>query len=293
MTIDAFLKYLQYEKNYSTHTVFAYKRDVKQFIAFVEADACLFSPENIDGSDLRRWIVDLMDKGNTATTVNRKISSVKTFYKYLQMHQVVRVNPVTGIAGPKKPKPLPHFVKADEMDLLFDRVGFKDDFTGTRDRLIMDMLYSTGMRLSELQHLKLKDVDLGAGVVKVTGKRNKQRIIPLNKSLVCNLQSYLEKRKEILSNQKESLFVTLQGNEVYPKLIYRVVNKYLSMITTISKKSPHVLRHTFATVLLNKGADINVVKSLLGHANLSATEVYTHSTFDELTKIYKLAHPRA
>lgn len=293
MIIDTFLKYLQYEKNYSTHTVFAYKRDLSQFSEFERHENNSFSIKDIDDSDIRRWIVFLMDQGNTAATVNRKLSSVKAFFRYLELHALVDTNPASSVRGPKKNKPLPNFIRVDEMDKLLDDVEFGSDFEGLRDRLILDLFYSTGMRLSELIGLRPNDLDLISGVVRVTGKRNKQRIIPITKDVIRNCEAYIEKRNAVIENQSSFLFVTSKGNAVYAKLIYRVVNKYLTAVTTSSKRSPHVLRHTFATALLNRGADINIVKSLLGHANLSATEVYTHNTFEELSKIYKQAHPRA
>ncbi|MFB6340771.1 tyrosine-type recombinase/integrase [Saccharicrinis sp. FJH62] len=291
MLIDQFLKYIQYEKNYSTHTVFAYKKDIEQFFEFLGGDEP--KPENVDSSDIRLWISQLYDDGISPKSVNRKLSSLKSFFKYLHKQDIVKSDPAQLVEGPRIPKRLPTFIKEKEMELLLGDVDFGDDFSAVRDKAVIEMFYGTGIRLSELVSLTHKGVDLPSGVIKVTGKRNKQRLIPLNRKLEETLLTYIDEKSKNGFNFDGSFFVTNKGEDVYEKLIYRIVKKHLAMITTQSKKSPHVLRHTFATILLNKGADINAVKALLGHANLSATEVYTHNTFEELKKVYNKAHPRA
>lgn len=292
MLIEEFLKYLQYEKKYSTHTVFAYERDLNQFISALKIDKDSGIPD-IESADIRYWISELMDEGLSPKSVNRKLSTLKSFFKFLQRKQHLVNNPVLLVSGPSVSKRLPRFVRESELDNLLNCVDFGSGFEAERDKFIIELLYGTGIRLSELIGLKINDVDLSAAVIKVTGKRNKQRLIPLNNTLLKTTRNYLALKQELFGNNNNALFVTVKGAQTYPKLIYRIVKKYLTMVTTQSKKSPHVLRHSFATVLLNKGADINIVKTLLGHANLSATEVYTHNTFDELKKVYNEAHPRA
>lgn len=282
---------MQYEKNYSTHTVFAYKKDIEQFFEFIGGDVP--EPGNVDSSDVRFWIAQLYDNGISPKSINRKLSSLKSFYKYLQKQDLIKVNPVQLVEGPKIPKRLPSFVKEKEMDLLLENMAFGQGFEAVRDKAVLEMFYGTGIRLNELVKLSHNGVDLPSCIIKVTGKRNKQRIIPVNNKLRETLLTYIVEKNKKGFNLAGSFFVTNSGEEVYEKLIYRIVKKHLAMVTTQTKKSPHVLRHTFATILLNKGADINAVKALLGHANLSATEVYTHNTFEELKKIYNKAHPRA
>ena len=292
MLINNFLKYLQYEKKYSTHTVFAYKRDIEQFFDFISGESSA-KPQVIENSDIRLWISSLMEAGQSPKTIHRKLSSLKSFYKYLQLQNIVSVNPAALIKAPKLSKRLPVFLKEKEMDALFSLYEFNNDFEGVRDKCIFELFYGTGLRLSELVGLRHGDLDFDKEVIKVLGKRNKERLMPINTSVTKSLWNYIEFKKEKGFNFNGALFVTKEGKEIYSKLVYRLVNKHLGHITSLHKKSPHVLRHTFATIMLNKGADINAVKSLMGHANLSATEVYTHNTFEELKKVYKDAHPRA
>lgn len=287
----SFLEYLQYEKKYSAHTILSYKNDLTQFFHFLNAETNTINLSEINHQLVRAWIADLMANEIAAKSVNRKLSSLKTFFKYLQKQGLIKINPLSKITGPKTPKRLPVFVDENQMDTLFNELGFEDDFTGLRDRLILDILYQTGMRRSELAALKQSDVDLFNATIKVLGKRNKERIIPISLALKRNLEEYF-KVKEVNSSLSNSIFVTEKGKSLGDQGIYRIVKKYLSRITTISEKSPHVLRHTFATHLLNNGADINAVKDLLGHASLSATQVYTHNTIEKLKKSYKQAHPR-
>lgn len=246
-----------------------------------------------DHHHIRDWIVALMDDGISARSVNRKISSLKSFYRFLVREGITASNPVKKVLLPRTDKKLPVFVHEANMHQLLDEISFGDDFEGSRNRLIMEMLYFTGMRVSELVGLKTGDLNLYESSLKVLGKRNKERIIPLIPEIMPTLREYLSKRSGDHSGGQDALFITSSGGKIYARLVYRIVHHFLGMVTTLDKKSPHVLRHTFATHLLNKGAGLNAIKEILGHANLSATEVYTHNTFEKLKKIYKQAHPRA
>jgi integrase/recombinase XerC len=293
MMIESFLQYLQYEKNYSAHTVESYKNDLYQFKEFVCGDS-IFDPQMIDAVWVRRWIVSLMNKNYSPLSVNRKLSSLKSFFRYLCKNKYLETSPVKNIRGPKVKKPLPHFVKDQEMEKLFAVWDDANAFEGERDKAILDVFYTTGIRCAELAGLKNEDVDFQSKMIKVTGKRNKQRLIPFSDTLRNVLQSYVDvKREAIESPADNAFFVRKNGSALSNSIIYGIVNKRLSEIPNLSKKSPHVLRHTFATSMLNNGADLNAVKELLGHASLSSTEVYTHTTFEELKKAYHQAHPRA
>ena len=311
MVLERFVKYLQYEKRFSPHTVTAYQNDLKQFLlhtatsgqqAKLSADetdakiALLTADINVvTYNDIRDWIVELMNNQQTAKSVNRKIASLRTFFKFLLREGVITSNPASKIQAPKIPKRLPVVVEEDKiLALLSNSENFENDFTGVRDKLIIEMLFGTGIRLAELVGLKDTDVDLYSNTIKVLGKRNKERIIPINNELKALLINYMGlKKSENLYNNSLTLFVTPKGAAAYPKMIYLIVHKYLSYISTQDKKSPHVLRHSFATSLLNNGADLNSIKELLGHANLSATQIYTHNSVERLKSIYKQAHPKA
>lgn len=288
---ESFLSYLQYEKRYSAHTVLSYDCDLTQFFEFISKIKEV-AVEDITFKDVRRWIVFLMNEGKTSRTVNRKLSSLKSFFKYLLRESIIETNPMDRVVGPKQGKKLPGFVSEHAMQILRE-VDFGEGFEGVRDQLVVEMFYQTGMRLSELMKLDESDFDRSTSLVKVLGKRNNERIIPVGKSLINLLDKYLKVRMETFGNVNGFLFVTKKGVPVYEKLLYRIVTKHLSQITTMAKRSPHVLRHTFATHLLNNGAELNAVKELLGHSNLSATQIYTHTTFERLNNIYKQAHPRA
>ncbi|WP_421920356.1 tyrosine-type recombinase/integrase [Marinifilum sp.] len=288
---ESFLSYLQYEKRYSAHTVLSYDCDLTQFFEFYSGSEDI-QIEDITFKDVRRWIVFLMNEGKTSRTVNRKLSTLKSFFKYLLRESVIDSNPMDRVVGPKQGKKLPGFVAEHAMQVLRE-LDFGEGFEGVRDQLVVEMFYQTGMRLSELMNLKEANVDRSASLVKVLGKRNKERIIPLSESLLKLLDLYLVVRDKTFGKLDGFLFVTKKGVPVYEKLLYRIVTKHLSKITTMSKRSPHILRHTFATHLLNNGAELNAVKELLGHSNLSATQIYTHTTFERLNNIYKQAHPRA
>ena len=289
--LHSFFDYLTYEKKYSIHTITSYKNDLHQFIEFINPQKEEFPAVEINYQHVRAWVAELIKHKISARSVNRKLSSLKSFFKYLQRLKIIEINPLSKISGPKTPKRLPVFIDENHMVNLFSDVKFEEGFNGQRDQLILDLLYQTGIRRSELTHLKESDIDLFNSTIKVLGKRNKERIIPISLPLKRNLESYLKVKEELnLSNMM--LLVSEKGNTLSEQAVYKSVKKYLAQITTIQKKSPHVLRHTFATHLLNNGADINAVKDLLGHANLSATQVYTHNTIDKLKKSYKQAHPR-
>jgi integrase/recombinase XerC len=252
------------------------------------------SAADVTMQDVRKWIVGMLDNRYSSVSVHRKISCLRVFYRYLRKEGIVGHDPLEKVVLPKRKKRLPVFVSEDSINKLLDEYDFGDDFTGIRNKTIIEMLYFTGMRRSEMIALRNIDVDLESDLVKVTGKRNKQRIIPLVESFAGRLREYEASRDRIFKGNRESwFFVSDKGNKLYDKYVYNTVKKYLSMVTTIGKKSPHILRHTFATHMLNHGADLNSIKELLGHSNLSATQVYTHNTFEKLKKIYKQAHPRA
>lgn len=293
MYIDAFLKYLRYERNYSGHTVQAYAKDLMQFEAYAkEHQEGVFEPVLVDADMVRNWIVYLLEDHIQASSVNRKLSSLKSFFKYLMKQGVVSVNPLRLVNGPKAKKALPYFVKESDMEQLLDGNGFDEDFEGVRDRLIVELLYDTGMRRSELAGLKDVDIDYGSMLIKVTGKRNKQRLIPFGDGLKDLLCVYVEKRNDEVEATAGFLLVKKSGKPINTSDIYTVVKKRLGEIPTLSKRSPHILRHSFATSMLNNGAELNAVKELLGHSSLASTSIYTHTTFEELKKVYH-AHPRA
>ncbi len=297
--ISLFIDYLTYEKHFSGHTVTAYHKDLLQFASFLKSQFELEETMFINHQHIRSWLVELMNDGVEARSVNRKLSSLRSFYKYLLKEELVNSSPVSKVQGPKTIKKLPVFVEETNMNLLFDKKMdsdgipvFSDDFEGQRNRLILLLFYTCGIRLSELIGLQSANVDYYRKTIKVLGKRNKERIIPITKELSTEIQQYVEiKKKEGLGN--DYLLVLSSNEKLYPKLVYNVVKKFLSMVTSIDKRSPHVLRHTYATHLLNKGADLNAIKELLGHASLAATQVYTHNSIERLKDIHKTRHPRA
>lgn len=293
MLTDSFLDYLRYERNYSDKTVRAYGEDIAQLQEFMkeemgESDLLKVSPDLI-----REWIVSLMDKGYTSTSVNRKLSSLRSFYKYLLKQGKIIVDPLRKIVGPKNKKSLPSFLKEADMNRLLDDTDFGGGFKGCRDRLIIEMFYATGMRRSELIGLDDKDIDFSASLLKVTGKRNKQRLIPFGEELGVRMREYINVRNEVVPDRSDAFFVRESGSRFQPTQIYNLVKRNLSKVVTLKKRSPHVLRHTFATTMLNNEATLGAVKELLGHTSLATTEIYTHTTFEELKKVYKQAHPRA
>jgi len=289
MLQNKFIKYLSSEKRFSEHTIKSYATDLKQFTSFLLSEFQIIDEINeISFQIIRTWIASLLEKGINPRSVNRKISTLKTYFKFLIREGVLIENPITKVVAPKSKKRLPVFIEEDQIASLLNEVQFEKGFVGQRNKLIIELFYVTGIRLSELINIKISDVDLNKQSIKVLGKRNKERIIPLSSNVVNDLNIFIE------NNQKNKyLFTNLEGDKLYNKLVYRLVNKYIAKISSVNKKSPHILRHTFATHMLNNGADINAIKELLGHANLSATQVYTHNTIEKLKTVYKQAHPRA
>lgn len=282
------------ERNYSPDTLLSYGNDLRQFEAyFANVDAEL-TWQTMDVDVVRQWVMTLMDDGYTATSVNRKLSALRSFYRFLLLRGLVTKNPMLKMVGPKKKKPLPVFVKEQDMDRLLDETPDEGDFESVRDHLILETFYLTGMRQAELIGLDDKDVDFSASVIKVTGKRNKQRLIPFGEELRHDVEAYIQLRNEAVPvRDSDALFVRADGRRLYPGLVYNLVKRSLSEVVTLKKRSPHVLRHTFATSMLNHDVNLEVVKELLGHASLKTTEIYTHTSFEELKQIYKQAHPRA
>lgn len=291
---EKFIQYLRNEKNYSSLTEISYLNDIAQFEAFIKNEFGEFNPTLIGRDDIRMWLAHLMEQKLSPKTVNRKLSALKSFFKYLKKIDVIKRNPAENVSGPKAGKRLPTFVNnADLERILDDESIYPDDFIGRRDQLMMELLYVTGMRRAELISLKTSDIDNHSNTLRVTGKRNKQRLIPFSNKTKEKLQNYLQIREAEIKNKSPFLFVKEDGDKLYPKLVYNIINKHLNYVPTLSKKSPHVLRHSFATEMLNNGAEINAVKELLGHSSLASTEIYTHVTFEELKKVYHTAHPRA
>lgn len=293
MWIESFLEYLRLERNYSEKTVVSYGIDLREFEGYFKKVDAEMDFTAVGADVVRNWVVHLMDEGRAATSVNRKLSSLRSFYRFLLRKKVITVNPMAKVVGPKKKKPLPSFVREKDMDRLLDGLTFEEGFEGRRDRVILEMFYATGMRLSELIGLDDVDVDFSARLIKVTGKRNKQRLIPFGNELAEDLLIYIKVRNEAFPNGTDAFFVLKSGKRMYPMQVYRLVRRNLSKIVTLKKRSPHVLRHTFATAMLNDCAELRAVQELLGHESLTTTEVYTHTTFEELKKVYELAHPRA
>ena len=293
MLIEPFLDYLRLEKNCSEKTIVSYGTDLTKFEEFFKSVDEEIDFTTVDADVIRLWVVSLMDGGYTSTSVNRKLSSLRSFYRYLLRKKIVAVDPTFKVVGPKKKKPLPVFVKEEDMNRLLDETDFGEGFKGCRDRLIIEMFYATGMRLSELIGLDNKDVDFSASLLKVTGKRNKQRLIPFGDELQELMLEYINVRNETIPERSEAFFIRENGERLYKNLVYNLVKRNLSKVATLKKKSPHVLRHTFATTMLNNEAELGAVKELLGHESITTTEIYTHATFEELKKVYKQAHPRA
>jgi len=294
MLINSFIVYLTHEKRYSPHTVLSYQTDLLQFEAYINSTFDL-GITDIKPTHLRSYLVDLMEGKKSETTINRKTSVLRSFYKFLVREGKLEQNPTVLLRAPKIPKRLPVFIDAQKMDKLLDSESYFDQsFPSLRDHLVIELLFGTGIRLAELISLKETDIDIYSSTIKVLGKRNKERIIPVAKPLVDQLHIYLDQKKlQKFDNKTLNLIVTNTGAVAYPKLVYRIVTSYLNHVSTNEKKSPHVLRHSYATSLLNAGADLNAIKELLGHASLAATQVYTHNSIERLKTIYKQAHPKA
>lgn len=296
MPYQKFLRHLQFERRYSTHTLTSYQTDLEQFFEFLDKTYQVKDVKEITHFYVRSWIVSLIEFKIGTRSINRKITALKSFFKFQMRDRIITKDPMTKIVSPKISKKLPAFVDKDKMDDLLDKTEFEDGFSGLRNKLIIEFLYHTGVRLSELINLRETDIDLDNLTIKVKGKRNKERLIPISQPLVKMIKQYRQEKFKIadVSKLKENIFfINDDGNKLYPKFVYRLVRKKLNEVTTLNRKSPHVLRHTFATQLLNNGAEINAVKELLGHTSLASTQVYTHNTIEKLKNVHKQAHPKA
>lgn len=288
-----FIDYVKFEKRYSVHTVTAYQHDLEGFLLFIREKYEEADPATISASMIRSWLASLRSNNIQPRSINRKLSTLRSWYKFLLKNRKITVNPLQKITPPKSGKRLPVFVERIPMDRLLHQVEFPDTFEGHTQRLIVELLYATGIRRSELINLKSSDVDNSAKTIKVLGKGSKERIIPVSAELLSKMNGYLAERKQMDLGMSPSFLITEKGQKLYPEYVYRSVKKVLGWVTTLEKKSPHVLRHTFATHLVNNGADLNAVKELLGHANLSATQIYTHNTIEQLKSVYDQAHPHS
>jgi integrase/recombinase XerC len=292
--LTRFLKYLQVEKNYSAQTLRAYGDDLRQFFAYCGIDPHSETIPTLGHRTIRAWLSHLLASGITPRSVNRKLSSLRGFYRYMSKVEACSDNPLQKVVAPKMSKKLPVFLNNTEANNMLEPDKFPEGFFGLRDLTVISLFYFTGIRVSEMAGLETKNVNLNSLTIKVMGKGSKERLIPLHPELMEILKMYFEQKTQLFpSNQTPYLIINNTGKKSYPKMLYRIVNKYLSLVTPLEKKSPHVLRHTFATHLLNQGADINAIKELLGHANLSATQIYTHTSVQKLKEAYKQAHPRA
>jgi integrase/recombinase XerC len=291
--LSSFLQYLQFEKRYSILTVQAYSRDLEQFFVFVSTTFGHIEPNQIKHLHIRSWLAQLKEIDNSSKSINRKISSLKSFFKFLLRQNIIKELPTTKIVSPKVAKRLPTFLQENQMSTLLDHVSFAQTFEGKTERIIIELLYSTGMRRIELCHLKESQIEFGTKLIRIIGKGNKERLMPMVPNLANLLQDYLIEKSKIENVNNEYLLVLKNGKPLYEKFIYNVAKKYLGMVSTQDKKSPHVLRHTFATHILNNGAQLNAVKELLGHANLAATQIYTHNSIEKLKKVFEKAHPKA
>ena len=292
--IDQFLNYLRFERNTSPLTVQTYEEGLREFESYLSLKDAGLSLDRVDTDLIRDWMESLMDKGNTASTINKKLSAVRSFYRFALKRKLVEKDPAHCVAGPKKSKPLPQFLREKEMDNLLDVIEWEDDYKDVRARTILLLFYEAGLRRAELTGLNDADVDFEAGQLKVTGKRNKQRIIPFGEELSQVLSRYMAVRDEQVARKTEgALFLNDKGERMTGDQVYVIVHRYLSAVTSLKKRSPHVLRHTFATAMLNNGAGLETIKKLLGHESVSTTEIYAHTTFEQLKRIYKEAHPRA
>ncbi|WP_028979915.1 tyrosine-type recombinase/integrase [Sporocytophaga myxococcoides] len=291
--IESYLNYIRYEKRYSNHTFISYQNDLNQFSVFSKDSYGLSCPSEASYQMIRAWIITLAENEITAKSINRKIACLRSFFKYLLKQGTIQKDPTLRLKAPKINKQLPHFVEENDLLRLLDHFIFSLDFYGFRDKLILELLYGTGIRLSELISIKEEHINKFERIIKIKGKGNKERIIPLNENLMNLINIYKKEREKVIEKPNEYLIITDKGEQSYPMFIYRTVKNYLDTIPTLEKRSPHVLRHTFATHLLNKGADLNAIKDLLGHSSLAATQVYTHNSLDKLKAIFEQAHPKA
>lgn len=287
-----FLDYLKFEKRYSRHTIIAYQNDLEQFFAYLSSQFEAPTLQEITAGMIRSWLAELKEDEITAKSINRKISSLKSFFKYQLKTGAVAKTPMTTVVAPKIAKRLPAFVQEQQLDTLFNHVAFSDDWAGRTERLVLELFYATGMRLSELIQLKVTQLDPAYSQIKVLGKGNKERIVPVATTLMQQLKQYVEEKPAEHAGTPH-VFITTKGKPLQPRAVYQFVKDKLSLVTTTQKKSPHILRHSFATHLMNNGADLNAVKELLGHSSLAATQVYTHNTIEKLKEVFKKAHPKA
>lgn len=288
-----FLDYLKYEKRFSQHTILAYENDLTAFWDFIITQYGELKPAEISHLYIRTWLASLKDAGMTAKSINRKISTLKSYYKYIMKIGEVEQSPMVKIIAPKSEKRLPQFVADKDISTLFNYVEFPDNWQGKTERLLLSIFYQTGMRLSELINLKEANISFYNQTLRVLGKGSKERVLPINQALLDLIKTYSTERKALENVTTDNLLVTEKGRPLAPRQVYTIVKKYLSLVTTIDKRSPHVLRHTFATHLVNNGADLNAVKEMLGHSSLAATQIYTHNTIEKLKNIHQKAHPKA
>ena len=289
---DAFIKYLKFEKRLSDHTILSYDNDLKQFESFFKTYSTNKEIKTTDKRAIRSWIVELSLKKLSPKSINRKIATLKSFFKFLIKREVIEINPTTNITSLKTDQKIPNFLKEKDINFLFDNLILEKNFNGERDMMILELLYGTGIRISELINLKTINIKLPKKEMKIMGKRKKERIIPLHQQIISQIKKYLDKKNEIKSTH-EFLLCTNKGKKLYPMLIYRIVKKHLSSLINSKKYNPHLLRHTFATHILNKGGDLNSIKDLLGHESLAATQIYTHNSIEKLKETFKASHPRA
>lgn len=292
MTIDSFIEYIAIEKRYSPNTLVAYRKDLELFTTYLVSEFEFDNPEKANQEMIRSWVVYMMDEGLASKSVNRKISTLNSYYNYLIKKSILSDNPARHISSVKSSQRLPVYFDQEQLNTFLDSNNKATDFSSLRNMLVIELLYSTGMRRSELITLKVNSIDFSNSTIKVLGKRNKQRIIPLSKKQIDSINNYIDHKEKQFGNLVDYLIVTVKGAKAYPRLIYRIINKELSSLTG-QAKSPHVLRHSFATHMLNNGADLVAIKEILGHANLTATQIYTHNTIEKLKKVYRQTHPRA
>ena len=292
--IQPFLDYLKFEKRFSRHTIISYQTDLISFFDYLQIQYGDMSLQQLSHSYIRSWLASLKDSGMVAKSINRKISTLRSFFKYQLKTGTMQQTPMTKVVAPKNGKRLPNFVAKKDVDTLFSHVEFDEGWKGKTERIVLLLFYHTGMRLAELISLTENHVNFGSHTIKVLGKGNKERIIPLSGELIGIIKEYITAKKELnLQGREEALLISEKGKKLAPRSVYASVRKYLDLVTTIEKRSPHILRHTFATHLTNNGADLNAVKELLGHSSLASTQVYTHNTIEKLKNIYKQAHPKA
>ncbi|MCB9292411.1 MAG: tyrosine-type recombinase/integrase [Lewinellaceae bacterium] len=294
MREKSFLQYLQFEKRFSQNTLTAYRKDLEQFLHFIQEELGLASVEEVGHFHIRSWIVHLMTQGRSSRTANRKLSTLKAYFKFLIRRNYLQADPTAKVSAPKAGKRLPGSLRKSELGQLFQQVEFEGGYTGARDRMILELLYATGMRRSEAMALELKDIDFDSLQVRIMGKGSKERLVPASPALADNIKAYLEEREQAFpAADCPKLFLTGKGKPIYPKLMYNIVHKYLSLVTNNSRRGPHALRHSFATHLSENGAGLDAIKALLGHSSLASTQVYTHNSIERLRQIYRDAHPKA